>query len=86
MSVCLVEKGDYIEFLVEVDVLMGLSICFGGDLSFWGFGVDSEKEMEKCCWLLKVEVFWLEDGGLLEWEGWRKVEVSGYKGGYGFGV
>ncbi|KAK4642751.1 hypothetical protein QC761_400370 [Podospora bellae-mahoneyi] len=86
MSACPAEKGDFIEFLAEVDVLMGLSTCPGGDLSLWGFGADSEKEMEKCCRPLKVEVFRLEDGGLLEREGWRKAEESGYKGGHGLGA
>ncbi|KAK0702473.1 hypothetical protein B0T21DRAFT_378676 [Apiosordaria backusii] len=83
MSACPAEKGDSIEFLAEVDVLMALSTCPGGDLSLWGFGADSEKEMEKCCRPLKVEVFRLEDRGLLEREGWKPAEVAGYKGNHG---
>lgn len=35
--------GDYIEFFAEVDLLMALSTCPGGDLSRWGFGGESEK-------------------------------------------
>ncbi|KAK4176567.1 hypothetical protein QBC36DRAFT_329023 [Triangularia setosa] len=83
MSPCPAKEGDSIEFLAETDVLMALSTCPGGDLSLWGFGADSEKEMEKCCRPLKVEVFRLEDGGLLEWEG---SEVAGYKGNHGLGA
>ncbi|KAK3386323.1 hypothetical protein B0T20DRAFT_465351 [Sordaria brevicollis] len=46
------EKGRY---------FMSPCTCTGGDLSLWGFGNDSEKEMIKCCRPLKVEVFRFED-------------------------
>ncbi|KAM0613465.1 hypothetical protein ACHAO3_006649 [Verticillium nonalfalfae] len=86
MNPCPAEKGDSIEFLAEVDVLMAMSTCPGGDLSLWGFGADSEKEMIKCCRPLKVEVFKLEDEGLLDRWGWKPAEVSPYKGNHGMTV
>ncbi|EEY23529.1 meiotic chromosome segregation protein [Verticillium alfalfae VaMs.102] len=86
MNPCPAEKGDSIEFLAEVDVLMAMSTCPGGDLSLWGFGADSEKDMIKCCRPLKVEVFKLEDEGLLDRWGWKPAEVSPYKGNHGMMV
>ncbi|KAF3806937.1 hypothetical protein GCG54_00007189 [Colletotrichum gloeosporioides] len=86
MNPCPAGPGDYIEFLAEQDVLMALSTCPGGDLSLWGFGEDSEEEMIKCCRPLKVEVFKLEDEGLLQREGWKPAEVSPYKGRHGMNI
>lgn len=79
-------KGDYLEFLAETDVLMALSTCPGGDLSLWGFGEDSEKEMIKCCRPLKVEVFKLKDPSVLEKQGWKPSEVAPYRGRHGLGI
>ncbi|KAF9775672.1 hypothetical protein IL306_006223 [Fusarium sp. DS 682] len=60
--------------------------CPGGDLSLWGFGEDSEEEMIKCCRPLKVEVYRLKDETLLQKNGWKPAEVSGYKGRHGLDV
>ncbi|ETN45263.1 uncharacterized protein HMPREF1541_09094 [Cyphellophora europaea CBS 101466] len=78
------QKGDYVELLAETDLLCALSTCPGGDLSVWGFGRD--EEMRGVCRPLRVEVFVLEDEGLLEREGWRESVVSGYKGMHGMKV
>ncbi|KAI6562724.1 hypothetical protein MCOR04_009290 [Pyricularia oryzae] len=87
MNPCPAQAGDYIEFLCEQDLLFALSTCPGGDLSLWGFGSDSEKEMIKCCRPLKVEVFALQDGGaLLESKGWKPAEKSAYAGRHGMHV
>lgn len=86
MNPCPAEPGDHIEFLAEQDVLMALSTCPGGDLSLWGFGSDSEKEMIKCCRPLKVEVFRLEDETLLSNGGWKPAETSQYQGKHGLHV
>ncbi|KAJ4107905.1 hypothetical protein NW760_008752 [Fusarium oxysporum] len=86
MNPCPAEKGDYIEFLAEQDLLIALSTCPGGDLSLWGFGEDSEEEMIKCCRPLKVEVYRLKDESLLQKGGWKPAEVSGYKGRHGLDV
>ncbi|KAK6834519.1 meiotic chromosome segregation protein [Apiospora arundinis] len=86
MNPCPAEKVDSIEFLAEQDLLMALSTCPGGDLSLWGFGADSEKEMIKCCRPLKVEVFRLEDEALLAQNGWKSPEVAPYKGAHGMRI
>ncbi|KAL6864474.1 hypothetical protein J3F83DRAFT_741927 [Trichoderma novae-zelandiae] len=83
MSPCPADKGDSIEFLAEQDVLMALSTCPGGDLSLWGFGSDSEKEMIKVCRPLHVKVYQLQDKELLHKSGWKPAETSGYKGMHG---
>ncbi|KAL7943831.1 hypothetical protein V8C42DRAFT_328566 [Trichoderma barbatum] len=83
MSPCPAERGDSIEFLAEQDVLMALSTCPGGDLSLWGFGSDSEKEMIKVCRPLHVKVYQLQDKELLQKGGWKPAETSGYKGMHG---
>jgi uncharacterized protein YcgI (DUF1989 family) len=84
-------KNDYIEFFAEIDVLMALSTCPGGDLSQWGWGEggkeDGEGEgaggMKECCRPLKVEVFELDVSTL---EGWEQPKGPGYKGRHGLGV
>ncbi|GJD01365.1 meiotic chromosome segregation protein [Colletotrichum higginsianum] len=86
MNPCPAQPGDHIEFLAEQDLLMALSTCPGGDLSLWGFGEDSEEEMIKCCRPLKVEVFRLEDEGLLQRGGWKPAEVSQYRGRHGMNI
>lgn len=85
------EKGSFIEFFAEMDVLMALSTCPGGDLSQWGWGEggkegDGEEQggMKECCRPLKVEVFELEDQGVLE--GWEEPKGNGYRGRHGLGV
>lgn len=57
--------------------------CPGGDLSLWGFGSDSEKEMIKCCRPLSVEVFKLEDEAFLDELGWQPAEKAPYRGNHG---
>ncbi|GKT50043.1 uncharacterized protein ColSpa_10224 [Colletotrichum spaethianum] len=86
MNPCPAQPGDHIEFLAEQDLLMALSTCPGGDLSLWGFGEDSEEEMIKCCRPLKVQVFQLEDTGLLQRGGWKPAQVSQYKGRHGMNI
>ena len=60
--------------------------CPGGDLSLWGFGSDSEKEMIKCCRPLKVEVFKLQDESVLNKSGWKPAERPPYAGMHGMTV
>ena len=79
-------KGDYIEFLAETDLLMALSTCPGGDLSMWGFGSDSEKEMVKCCRPLKVEVFSLENEEEVLGGRWEEAQRPEYRGLHGMVV
>jgi uncharacterized protein YcgI (DUF1989 family) len=83
-------KDDYIEFFAEIDVLMALSTCPGGDLSQWGWGEGGKEDgenaggMKECCRPLKVEIFELEDVSVLE--GWEQPKGPGYKGRHGLGV
>ncbi|KAJ6552487.1 hypothetical protein DFH09DRAFT_1262627 [Mycena vulgaris] len=86
MSPCPARKGDYVEMLAEVDLLLALSTCPGGDLSLWGFGADSEKEMVQCCRPLDVKVFRLEDESLLRKWGWKMPEPAPYRGLHGMTV
>ncbi|KAK0708061.1 hypothetical protein B0H67DRAFT_589206 [Lasiosphaeris hirsuta] len=86
MSPCPAREGDFIEFFAEQDVLMALSTCPGGDLSLWGFGGDSEKEMAKCCRPLKVQVFGLEDQHWLSSRGWKPSDPANYRGMHGLVV
>ncbi|KAK0615175.1 hypothetical protein B0T17DRAFT_646769 [Bombardia bombarda] len=86
MSPCPAKAGDYIEFLAEQDVLMALSTCPGGDLSLWGFGSDSQKDMIKCCRPLQVEIYKLEDDDLLQKLGWQAAEPAKYRGMHGMTV
>lgn len=81
-------EGDCIEFFAEMEVIMALSTCPGGDLSQWGWGEGGKEGggegMKECCRPLKVEVFELEDERVLEeWEGPRG---NGYRGRHGLGV
>lgn len=84
------KKGDYIEFFTEQPVLMALSTCPGGDLSTWGWGEggggeDGEKKsMLDCCRPLKVEVFKLDDAGVLQ--SWRMPEPPAYRGTHGMQI
>lgn len=59
--------------------------CPGGDLSLWGFGADSEKEMIKRCRPLKVEVFTIVDNTLNHLK-WHAAEISSYHGNHGMGI
>ena len=78
--------GDYIEFFAEMDVLMALSTCPGGDLSQWGFGGDSEAKMRDCCRPLKVEVWKLENESAVLSGDWRPPELPAYRGLHGLNI
>ena len=86
MNPCPARAGDYIEFFAEQDVLMALSTCPGGDLSLWGFGGESEKEMIKCCRPLKIEAWKLDDGQAVLGNEWREPQPPRYKGRHGMHV
>lgn len=86
MNPCPAQRGDYIEFFAEQDLLMALSTCPGGDLSLWGFGSDNEKEMIKCCRPLKVEVFRLEEEDAVLGGKWQPAKRPDYRGMHGMVV
>jgi uncharacterized protein YcgI (DUF1989 family) len=78
-------RGDYIEFFCEVEVLMALSTCPGGDLSVWGFGEEAERRMRSVCRPLKVEVFEIE-GEESVLAGWEEPRAPAYEGMHGMVV
>jgi uncharacterized protein len=88
MGACPAKRGDYFEFLAEIDLLCALSTCPGGDLSvrMWGneessqasSGV-SDEDVDptlKVCRPIQVEVFALPEGAL-EGLGWKSPECNG---------
>ena len=87
MEACPAKKGDYIEFFTEQPLLMALSTCPGGDLSTWGWGEGGggeegeTKSMLECCRPLKVEVFKLKDGKVLN--DWQEPRRPAYPGAHG---
>lgn len=84
------KKGDYIEFFAEQPLLMALSTCPGGDLSMWGWGEGGgseegeKKSMLDCCRPLRVEVYSLKTGKVLE--GWSEAQHPKYQGRHGMQV
>jgi uncharacterized protein YcgI (DUF1989 family) len=86
MNPCPARAGDYLEFFAEQDLLMALSTCPGGDLSLWGFGGDSEKEMIKCCRPLKVEVWRLAEEAAVLGGKWTEQLPPQYKGVHGMQI
>lgn len=74
MKACPAQKGDFIEFFAEIDLLCALSTCPGGDLSVPLWGPDARDPIDVCR-PLTVEVFAL-DSGLLK--GWSQPEPVNY--------
>ncbi|KDQ55908.1 hypothetical protein JAAARDRAFT_59364 [Jaapia argillacea MUCL 33604] len=75
--------GHHIEFFAEIDLLVALSTCPGGDLSLRMWGDDiapGEDPAIACCRPLKVEVFRLPPGAL---DGWERWNAETYKGNHG---
>ena len=75
MKTCPAKPGDFVELLAEIDLLMAISLCPGGDLAvpLWGEGSDAEPN----CNPLRVEVF-EPDATLLE--GWEPAPRASYRG------
>ena len=66
-----VRIGDYIEFFSEIDLLVGLSACPGGDCSL------SHSSDDAVCYSLKVEIYECLKNDLINW---REPETSNYSG------
>lgn len=75
MKACPARPGDFVELLAEIDLLVAISLCPGGDLAvpLWGEGSDVEPN----CNPLRVEVF-EPDPSLLS--GWHPAERASYRG------
>ena len=84
MKTCPARPGDYVELFAEMDLLVAISLCPGGDLAvpIWGEGSDREPN----CNPLSVEVFQPDADLLTGWEPSRPVAyrgVTGLRHGYG---
>jgi uncharacterized protein len=79
MRDCPANRGDYLEFFAEIDLLCALSTCPGGDLSIPLWGPEARDPIDVCR-PLGIEIYKL-DSGLLS--GWVSPKVSDYKGAHG---
>ena len=79
MKACPAQKGDYLEFFAEIDLLCALSCCPGGDLSvdLWG---PEAKDPLTTCHPLEVEIYRLEESALADWS---MPTSPNYKGAHG---
>ena len=73
------KKGDFFEFLAEIDLLCAISACPQGDLSVAAWGPDAASS-ESTCHPLGVEVY-QPAAELLE--GWTPPEPVSYAGAHG---
>ncbi len=75
MKACPARPGDFVELLAEIDLLVAISLCPGGDLAapLWGEGSDVEPN----CNPLRVEVF---EPDLPMRSGWQPAECASYRG------
>jgi uncharacterized protein YcgI (DUF1989 family) len=76
---CPAKKGDFFEFVAEIDLLCAISACPHGDLSVPMWGPDSV-DPETTCRPLAIEVYEAPPGVLA---GWRPSEPVDYRGGHG---
>lgn len=82
MSPCPAERGDFLEFFAEIDVLCALSTCPGGDLSKWGWAKNVGGDpMLETCRPLGVEVYRITDLSILKH--WNSPEPAKYTGMHG---
>jgi uncharacterized protein YcgI (DUF1989 family) len=72
-------SGDYIEFFAEIDLLLALSTCPGGDLSVSLWGPDAADPLT-VCHSLGVAVYDLPEGLL---DGWEPPKTAQYRGMHG---
>ena len=75
-------RGDFFEFLAEIDLLCAISTCPGGDLSIPLWGPDARDPIEVCR-PLGVEVY-QPDPALLA--GWTSPLPSDYRGNHGLRI
>jgi len=66
MKACPAQRGDFLEFFAEIDLLCALSTCPGGDLSVPLWGPDARDPLEVCR-PLGVEVHRPDPALLLNW-------------------
>ncbi|GAB3181223.1 DUF1989 domain-containing protein [Nesterenkonia halophila] len=88
MDSCPARPDDFVEIFAEVDLLMALSTCPGGDLSvhMWGPEAASTEEQLAHCHPLGVQVFAVDDAALERWRPPEKAAYRGADGLHGLGV
>ena len=69
-----VRPGDYVEFFSEIDLLVGLSTCPGGDCG------SSHSDDSTSCFPLKVEIFEPTSQSLQNWTSPGRSDYSGTHG------
>lgn len=69
-----VRPGDFLEFFAEIDLLVGLSACPGGDCG------TAHSSDTAACYPLKIEIYAPEKDAL---KGWKAPALNGYTGGHG---
>lgn len=79
MKACPAQKGDYLEFFAEIDLLCAMSACPGGDLSIPLWGPQARDPLETCK-PLGVEVYRLPESVL---DGWQSPQPPVYRGLHG---
>jgi uncharacterized protein len=75
MKPCPARPGDHLELLAEIDLLVAISLCPGGDLAvpLWGEGSD----VEPSCNPVRVEVF---QPAIELLAGWKPAPRAAYRG------
>ncbi|HEX5907181.1 MAG TPA: DUF1989 domain-containing protein [Propionibacteriaceae bacterium] len=73
------KKGDYFEFLAEIDLLCAISVCPSGDLSQWGWGEDGSDPLATCR-PLGVEVYEVDPELLAGWSSPQPVPLGSVYG------
>ncbi|HVD02399.1 MAG TPA: DUF1989 domain-containing protein [Candidatus Dormibacteraeota bacterium] len=68
-------RGDYFEFLAEVDLLCALSACPSGDLREWGWGEEGSDPVANCR-PLGVEVYRVDPDLLRGWSSPEPVQIK----------
>lgn len=79
MKACPAQKGDFLEFFAEVDLLCALSTCPGGDLSVPLWGPDARDPIDVCR-PLGVEIYALAPTLLHAWKSPRIARYDGHHG------
>lgn len=79
MSASPARRGDFFEFMAEMDLLCALSACPGGDLSvpLWGSDAGDPRDV---CRPLGVDVFDVDEELLAGWSPPRSVRYAGCHG------
>ncbi len=73
------KKGDFFEFIAEIDLLCAISACPHGDLSVQVWGANAGDPAATCRPLV-IEVYELPDSLLKDWQPARAVDYRGLHG------